>query len=103
MLAHIVYFQLHEPTQANIDALVAACHEYLSEHPGCVFYGTGTRAMQYNRPVNQTDYDVALHSIFDSHAAHDAYQVAPRHLEFIEKFKSGWKSVKVYDADITQR
>jgi Stress responsive A/B Barrel Domain. len=102
MLAHIVYFELNDPTSENINALVAACNEYLSGHPGCVFYGTGTRAEQYNRPVNQTDYHVALHTIFDSTEAHDAYQVAPRHLEFIAKFKPGWKSVKVYDAGIVK-
>ncbi len=102
MLAHIVFFELNEPTKENIDSLVSGCNHYLSGHPGCVYYGTGPRAEKYTRPVNQTNYHVALHTIFDSQQSHDAYQIAPRHLEFIEKFKPMWKSVKVYDSEIVQ-
>ena len=35
--------------------------------------------------VNDRDYDVALHIAFESRAAHDAYQAAPRHQQFIDE------------------
>ena len=34
--------------------------------------------------------------------AHDAYQVAPRHIQFIEENKANWAQVRVFDADVEQ-
>lgn len=99
-LAHMVYFTLKERTPAHIDALVAACRKYLSDHPGTVYFGAGKLVPDLDRPVNVRDFDVALHVVFDSRAAHDAYQTAPRHLQFIEENKPTWAQVRVFDADI---
>lgn len=99
-LAHMVYFTLKERTPANIQALVAACKKYLTDHPGTVYFGVGTLVPDLDRPVNVRDFDVALHVVFDSRAAHDAYQQAPRHLQFIEENKPTWAQVRVYDADV---
>ena len=52
------------------------------------------------RPVNDRDFDVALHIVFDSQEAHDAYQDAPSHQHFISENKPNWKLVRVFDADI---
>lgn len=100
MLAHIVYFSLKEPTAENCQKMLAACHEHLTGHPGTVFYAAGTCA-SYDRPVNDRDYDIALQVVFDSHAAHDAYQTAPRHKQFIEECQALWKQVRVFDSDVT--
>jgi hypothetical protein len=97
-LAHMVYFTLKERTPANTEALVAACRKYLSGHPGTVYFGAGTVVPDLDRPVNVRDFDVALQVIFDSRAAHDAYQTAPRHLQFIEENKPNWAQVRVFDA-----
>ena len=43
-------------------------------------------------------FDVSLLIVFESRAAHDAYQAAPRHLEFIERNASLWKGVRVFDS-----
>ena len=51
------------------------------------------------RPVNDRNYDVALHVVFDGRESHDAYQIAPRHLEFIAEGKENWKTVRVFDSD----
>ncbi len=99
-LAHIVYFTLKERTPANTQALVNACKKYLSDHPGTVYFGVGTLVPDLDRPVNVRDFDVALHVVFDSRAAHDAYQQAPRHLQFIEENKPTWAQVRVFDADV---
>ena len=82
-LVHNVYFTLNDNSPAAKQKLVDACHKYLTDHPGTVYFSAGTLAEEYNRPVNDRGYDVALHVVFDGRASHDAYQVAPRHLEFI--------------------
>lgn len=98
MLVHNVFFSLNESTLENRDKLVAACHKYLSGHPGTVFYCAGPVAAELDRSVNDRDWDVGLHLIFENMAAHDAYQVHPRHLAFIEENKATWKKVRVFDS-----
>ncbi|HUY92331.1 MAG TPA: Dabb family protein [Pirellulales bacterium] len=98
LLVHNVFFSLKEPTDANGKKLVAACHKYLSDHPGTVFYAAGTLA-DLDRPVNDRDFDVGLHVIFEDRASHDAYQTAPKHLQFIEENKADWAKVRVFDSN----
>ena len=52
-----------------------------------------------DRSVNDRDFDVGLHLVFKDRAAHDLYQNAPRHLQFIEENKATWKKVRVFDSD----
>lgn len=99
-LAHMVYFTLTDASQANIDQLVASCKHYLDNHPGLEYFAVGTLNPELSRPVNVVDFHVSLHTVFTDRAAHDAYQVAPRHLEFIEKAKPNWKQVRVLDSDL---
>lgn len=101
MLGHMVYFTLKDRSPAKVEALVAACRKYLTGHPGTAFFAVGTLVPDLTRPVNQTDFDVALQVVFESRAAHDAYQVAPRHLAFIEENKPNWERVRVFDADVS--
>ena len=54
------------------------------------------------RPVNDLNFDVALHIVFTDKASQDKYQDAPRHLEFIEKNKALWKSVRVFDSYVSR-
>jgi hypothetical protein len=98
MLAHNVYFKLHDSTPEARAKLVAACKKYLTDHPGTAFFACGTVA-DLDREVNDRDFDVGLHIIFKDRASHDAYQIAPRHLKFIEENKAGWKKVRVFDDD----
>lgn len=97
-LAHIVYFSLKESSPAAIESLVAACDKYLSGHPGVIYYSAGSLVGELTREVNQRDWDVALHVVFDSKASHDAYQTAPRHQQFIDENKPTWAKVRVFDA-----
>ncbi len=101
MLAHNVFFSLNESTPANRQKLVDACKKYLSTHPGTVFFAAGTPA-DYDRPVNDRDFDVALHLVFQDHASHDAYQTAPMHEKFIAENKSTWKKVRVFDSEVSK-
>ena len=98
LLVHNVFFTLHDATDANRAKLVAACKKYLTGHPGTVFFACGTLAKDLARPVNDRGFDVGLHVIFESQAAHDAYQVAARHEQFIQENKPTWKQVRVFDS-----
>ncbi len=101
MLGHMVYFTLKDRTPAAIEAMVADCRQFLSGHPGTVYFAVGTLVPDLTRPVNQTDFDVALQVVFEDRQAHDAYQVHPRHVQFIEKNKPNWDKVRVFDANVS--
>ena len=98
VLAHDVYFELKDDTPATRAALVAACKKYLTGHPGVVSFATGTVAEELARPVNDRDWDVALHIYFQDKASHDLYQEAARHQEFIAEQQGNWKKVRVFDS-----
>jgi hypothetical protein len=98
LLSHDVYFSLNDASPAARDALVAACKKYLTGHEGTVAFSVGVLATGLDRPVNDRDFDVALHITFASRAAHDKYQDAPRHKQFIEENQKNWKKVRVFDA-----
>ena len=96
---HMVYFTLNDNSEAKIQELIAACQEFLTDHPGTVYFGAG-RLADTHREVNDRAYDVALQLVFESREAHDAYQVAERHDQFIEQQKANWKQVRVFDSDL---
>ncbi|MCA8965965.1 MAG: Dabb family protein [Planctomycetes bacterium] len=102
-LAHDVFFTLTDNSPAACDRLVAACYERLAGIPGIVFFTAGTRVPDLQRDVNDKDYDVSLHVYFESRAAHDAYQQAAPHLQFIADNKANWKAVRVFDSDLAAR
>ena len=100
-LSHVVFFTLKTPSPSAIETLVDACHKYLKNHPGVVYFGAGTLAAEYARPVNDRAFHVCLNVIFDSRASHDVYQTAADHLTFIAEHKESWAQVRVFDADVT--
>ncbi len=97
-LAHIVFFDLNDNSPAAQQALVDAGNKYLSGHEGTVYFSVAKMAPEFARPVNDRDYSVALHVVFDSKAAHDKYQEHPRHKLFIDECKPNWKRVRVFDS-----
>jgi hypothetical protein len=99
MLAHNVFFTLSDKSDEAIATLVAECHKYLKEHDGVVFFAAGGLNPDLDREVNDRDFDVALHVVFDSRESHDKYQEYPEHYEFIENNKSNWASVRVFDSN----
>jgi hypothetical protein len=98
MIAHNVYFKLHDQSEAAREKLLTACKTYLTGHPGVVFFAAGTLEPELDRPVNDRDFDVALHLVFATRKDHDDYQVAPRHEQFIAENKPTWAKVRVFDS-----
>lgn len=97
-LAHNVFFKLTDPSDANAEALVAACKKYLNVQPGIVFFAAGRLCKELDRPVNDQNWDVGLHLVFESKAAHDAYQDDPQHVTFVDENKPTWAGVRVFDS-----
>jgi len=100
MLAHNVYFTLEDRSLEKVEGLIAACKKYLAKHPGVVFFAAGSRNPDLDRPVNDGEFDVALHVIFTGRESHDAYQAAEEHKVFIEEQQANWKRVRVFDSDV---
>ena len=98
MLAHNVFFALRDNAQEAKDKLIEACNKYLSTHPGIVLFACGVLADELRRDVNDRDFDVALHILFENQMAHDGYQAAPLHERFINENKANWKKVRVFDS-----
>ncbi len=98
MLAHTVYFALRDNSRAGIKAFVGACKEYLTGHPGMVLFALTLRAHDVDSPVNDRQFDVAIHLVFSDKASHDQYQDSPRHVEFLEKWENSWTDVRAFDS-----
>ena len=103
VLAHDVYFSLNDASPAARDALVAACKKHLTGHAGELSFSAGVLAAELDRPVNDRDFDVALHIVFASKAAHDQYQDDARHKQFIGENQKNWKKVRVFDSMVETR
>jgi hypothetical protein len=97
-LAHMVYFTLKDNSPEAKKKLVEACKKYLTKHEGEIYFAAGTLADSLKREVNVRDWDVGLHIVFANMKAHDAYQSAKRHDEFIAENKDNWKQVRVFDS-----
>ncbi len=102
MLAHTVFFSLKDSSESAKQKLLEACRKYLTPHEGIVSFACGTLAAELNRPVNDRDFDVALHILFRTEEDHDRYQEAPIHHRFIEENKENWKKVRVFDSVVEQ-
>ncbi|MGK0300189.1 MAG: hypothetical protein ACI89X_001057 [Planctomycetota bacterium] len=102
-LSHDVYFALKDSSPEASQKLVAACYSKLAGIDGVVFLAAGTRDAELTRDVNDLNYHVSLHVFFRDRAAHDIYQDAPAHLQFIEANKDNWTGVRVFDSNLGSR
>ena len=98
MLSHNVFFTLHDKSPAARAKLIHSAKTHLTAHAGVSFFAVGEIAAGFDRPVNDQDFDVALHIVFPDAAHHDLYQEAPRHLKFVEENKADWAKVRVFDS-----
>ncbi len=97
-LSHDVYFTLKDNSAEAKKKLVEACKKYLTGHEGALSFSAGARAEELNGPVNDKDFDVALHIVFKDKAAHDKYLKSERHQKFLAENRESWKQVRVFDA-----
>lgn len=98
MLVHTVYFWLKPELTAQQQADFIRGVSKLGAIKAVDQIYVGRPAPTEKRPIIDSSYSVALTVICKDVAAHDAYQVDPIHLEFIEGFKTFWHRVQIYDA-----
>jgi hypothetical protein len=97
MFSHVVIFWTDPARPEAVGELLAGANHYLKNIPGVVHFHVG-RMSPSPRPVVDQSYHVALNLLFPDKAAEQAYQVHPRHLEFVEKvFKRTCQKVLIYD------
>jgi hypothetical protein len=95
-VVHLVYFQLSDPSPANVDALLADCDRLLPGIPGVLSYAAG-RHLETGRPAVVADYDLALLIGFVDEAAYLGYVEHPDHQELVALWKSHFRQLVVRD------
>ena len=99
MLTHTVLFWLKPETTPERRAQFESDLRALTAIPGSTRTVIGKPSTTEQRPVVDHSYDYALELDFKDLAAHDFYQDAPAHHEFIAKSREIWAKVQVYDFD----
>jgi len=96
--AHMFFFQLMDTSRDLVQAFTDLCVKYLGHHPGQRHFSVGIRALEINRDVSGTDFEVSVHMIFDNIAAFQAYSDSKAHKTFITE-SAGMSPVRiVYDS-----
>jgi hypothetical protein len=98
MLIHSVYFWLKSDlTDAQRAEFLGGLESLKGVQAAQQVY-IGKPAPTPKRPVVEDTYSYALTIVCRDVAGHDAYQIDPLHKAFVEKFKSYWDRVRIYDA-----
>lgn len=98
-MIHSVYFWLTDDARGTVNADFEAALQELVTIEGIAAGHVGPPAPTEERPVTDHSFDYALVLQFASQADHDAYQVHPDHDVFVERWKSSWARVQVYDIE----
>jgi len=99
MLIHSVYFWLKPGLTAAGRANFRAEVGKLAAIRTIERIHIGAPATVPERSVTDRSFDLALTIEFRDAAAHDAYQVDPVHLAFVDGNNSAWARVQVFDSE----
>jgi hypothetical protein len=99
MLVHSVYFWLKPDISAAQRARFRAEVEKLAAVATIEKLYVGPPAGVPGRDVTDRTFDLGLTILFRDAQAHDAYQVDPIHLSFVEGNRDTWLRVQVYDSE----
>lgn len=99
MLVHSVYFWLKPDLTAAQRAEFLTALQALKDVPSVGQFFLGTPAGVQDRPVVDKSFDYSITCVFENLDAHNAYQVHPLHLAFVQTGKPLWTRVQIYDAD----
>ena len=96
--AHMFFFQLADTSKDLVQQFANLCVRYLGGHPGQRHFSVGVRALEINRDVSGTNFEVSVHMIFDNIAAFQTYSASDSHETFITE-SAGMSPVRiVYDS-----
>jgi len=96
--AHMFFFQLSDTSRELVDDFIELCVKYLGGHPGQVHFSAGVRALEINRDVSGTNFEVSVHMIFEDINAFNDYSASDSHEEFITKSAGMSAERIVYDS-----
>ncbi len=98
MFVHHVFFylkpELDSEQQAAFEAGVSSLLGIKTVKIGDVGKPAST-----DRPVIDRSYSYSLLLAFENLADHDAYQIDPVHLKFVESCQQYWERVQIYDSE----
>jgi hypothetical protein len=99
-LAHMVFFGLKDHSKESRQKFIDSCVKYLQNHEGAIYFSVGEIAedKDIQEPVSVTDFDVALHVVFDSKESKAKYLVNPRHVEFVKENGPYFAKARVFDS-----
>lgn len=100
MHAHNVFFTLKDDSSEAVEQFIVASKQYLAVIPGIKSFACGVREKSLDREVNDQNFDVSLHVLFESKETHDAYQISALHDEFVARTKANWAAVRVFDSAV---
>jgi len=93
-ITHVVLIQLKDPTRAA--ELVADCDRALPALESVASYSCGV-PLATDRTTVLRDYDVGIYVGFRNGADYRAYVDDPRHQALVERWRDGWKAVRIWD------
>lgn len=99
-LIHTVYFWYKDDVDPNKIASFVDELKLLGEIKSVDRFYYGPPAKTLERARVDHSYDMCVNIFFKDVAAHDAYQIDPIHVNFVEKCKDLWEKVIVYDNEI---
>jgi len=100
-LAHMFFFQLSDTSRELVDDFIELCRKYLSGHRGQQHFSVGVRALEINRDVSGTNFEVSVHMIFENITAFNDYSKSASHEDFITQSAGMSPERIVYDSYLT--
>lgn len=93
-ITHVVLVQLKDPTRTA--ELIADCDQVLPAIKGVSGYSCGVPLVTGRTNVTG-DYDVGIYVGFRTEAEYRAYVDDPRHMAMVDRWRDGWKAVRIFD------
>jgi hypothetical protein len=93
-ITHLVLIQLKDPSR--VQELVADCDRALPSIEAVAAYSCGVPLVS-KRVTVLNDYDVGIYVGFRTNAEYRAYLEDPRHTALVERWRDGWKAVRIFD------
>lgn len=93
-ITHMVLIQLKDPTRTA--ELIEDCNRSLPGIASVLSYACG-QPFPSNRPNVMTDYAVGIYVAFADEDGYKAYADDPAHLALVEKWRTAWKDIRIYD------
>ena len=93
-ITHLVLVQLKDPSR--LAELVADCDRVLPAIEGVAGYSCGV-PLDMGRANVTGDYDVGIYVGFRDAESYRSYVDDPRHLALVERWRDGWKGVRIFD------